>query len=106
MIALVELVEGFDDPARRIQKALAGWIFADISKQGMHRSFRFGARGARLVGADGGGQKFGGVEFGRTGFRKLEVGRPSIRRLNFGRFAWAEGFDQRVHVNSVRPVLE
>jgi len=34
MITLIEFVEGFHDPARRIQQALAGRVFADIAKQG------------------------------------------------------------------------
>src|SRR5262245_28956958 len=55
----------------------------------MYRLLSLGARGARLVCADGGGEKFGRIELGGAGFRRL---------------ARVEGFDQRVdHVFSVRP---
>ena len=33
-------------------------------------------------------------------------GRAHFRAFDVGRLAWAEGFDQRVHVNSVRPVKD
>ena len=70
VIALVEFVEGFDHPARRIQQTLAVGVLADIAEQGLHRVLGLGARRARQVGANGGGQEFGGIEFGRAGFRR------------------------------------
>ena len=75
MIALVELVKGFDHPARGIDQAFAAGVFADIAEQGLHRRFGFGARRTRLVGADGGGQEFGRIELGGAGFRRFGVGR-------------------------------
>ncbi len=109
MIALIELVEGLDHPARRIQQALAGGVFADIAEQDLNSVLGFGARRARLVRADRGGQKFGWVQLGRAAFRNLRFRLFCVRRLDIRRpavrsFAWAEGFDQCVHVNSVRPV--
>ena len=75
VIALIEFVEGLDDAARRIQQALAAGVLADIAQQRMHRRFGLGARRARLVGADGGGQEFGRIEFGGAGFRRRVSGR-------------------------------
>src|SRR6202012_785566 len=90
MVALVQFVEGFDHPARRIQQTLTLRVLADIAQQGLHRRFGLGTRRARLVGANRGSQEFG----------RIELGGPGFRRLGF----WAEGLDQGVHVNSVRPV--
>src|SRR5260370_436405 len=64
---------------------------------------------AAAVRADRGGQKFGWVQLGRAAFRNLRFRLFCVRRLDIRRpavrsFAWAEGFDQCVHVNSVRPV--
>ena len=55
------------------------------------RVLGLGARRARQVGADGGGQEFGGIELGRAGFRhhigRFDVGRLCFRRLYFRRLA-------------------
>src|SRR5260370_33674988 len=58
MVALIKFVEGFDDPARRIQQALAGRVFADITEQGLNRVLGRGARRTRLVCTYGSRQKF------------------------------------------------
>src|SRR6266850_1606307 len=69
----------FDHPARRIQEALAVGVLADVAKQGLYCVLGLGARGTRLVGANGRGQKFGWIEFRRAyfrlGIRSLGVGR-------------------------------
>src|SRR5258708_8410536 len=95
MIALIELVEGLDHPARRIQQALAGGVFADIAEQDLNSVLGFGARRARLVRADRGGQKFGWVQLGRAAFRNLRFRLFFVRTLWIRRparrsFAWAE----------------
>ncbi|GAA0011386.1 hypothetical protein BRDID11004_28150 [Bradyrhizobium diazoefficiens] len=66
MVALIELVEGLDHAARRVQETLALGVLADIGQQRLHRRFRLCARGARLVGADGGREEFGRVKLGRA----------------------------------------
>src|SRR4029077_9705326 len=105
VIALVKFVVGLDHPARRIQKALAIGVFADVAEQGLHGLFGFSPRRTRLVGTNHGSHEFGRVELGRPGFGRLRLGRLRVRRLDIRSLAWAEGFDQRVHVNSARPAL-
>ena len=79
VVALIEFVEGFDHAARRIQQTFAAGVLADIAEQDVDGLFGLRARGARQVGADGGGQEFGWIELGRAGFR------GHIRRFHFGR---------------------
>ena len=102
MVALIEFVEGFDHPARRIQQAFAAGVLADIAEQRQHGPFGLPTRWARQVGAYGSRQEFGRIEFGRAGFRG-HIGRFDFRRLQVRRLAGAKGFDQCVHVFSVRP---
>src|ERR1700758_4161407 len=94
MVALVELVERLDNPARRIQETLATGIFADIGQQRLHGHLSFRPRRARLFGSDGNRHELGGIELAGAGLRQL-----ALRRL-----VGADRFDQCVHVNSVRPV--
>src|SRR5260370_21297101 len=49
MVTLIKFVEGFDDPARRIQQALAGRVFTDIAEQGLDRVLGLGSRRPRLL---------------------------------------------------------
>ena len=71
--SLIELVEGLDHPARRIDQALAAGVLADIARAKSRPPLGLGARRTRLVGADGGGQKFGRIELGGAGFRRFGV---------------------------------
>jgi hypothetical protein len=108
VVALIEFVEGFDHPARRIQEALAADVLADIAEQDLHGLFGLRARGARQIGANRSRQELGRIELGRAGLRghigRFHFGRLDVRRLDFRSLAGPEGFDQCVHVFSVRPV--
>ncbi|MHC2174896.1 hypothetical protein ACVIQW_004283 [Bradyrhizobium diazoefficiens] len=73
------------------KRTLALGVLADIGQQRLHRRFRLCARGARLVGADGGREEFGRVKLGRAA-----LGLP------VGGLALADGFDRSVHIDSVR----
>src|SRR3954464_10053942 len=91
VVALIEFVESLDHAARRVKQALAVGVLADIGEQRLHRLLGLGARRARLVGADGGGE-----EFARIKLRRAAVGLP-VRGL-----VGADGFDDSGHVYSVR----
>src|SRR5260370_40648478 len=70
MVALIKFVEGFDDPARRVQQALAGRVFADIAEQGLNRVLGLGARRTGLVRAYGSSQKFCRIQLGGGALRR------------------------------------
>src|SRR4030088_2193629 len=95
MIALIEFVEGFDHPARRIQEALAAGVFGDYAELVLRRLLGFSARWTRLVRAYGSGEKFGRIQLGGTALRNFR-----FRNFRVARLGWAYGFDQCVHVNS------
>jgi hypothetical protein len=100
MIALIQFVKCLNHAARRIQQTFAIGVLSDIAEQGVNGLLGLGARrrgrSARTA------AELGRVELGRAGFRG-HIGRFDFGRLQVRRLAWAEGFDQCVHVFSVRP---